>query len=130
MKSFRLDTDSINDTIKSWPALLAALVISSGLAYMGWFDAAWRGALIVFGAVFFGYYLRGRFTHRLRSKYPNATCLWLISIGMTSVALGVFARMLLPSLQGGLADYVWIVVSFTTILAFVVINRHDPDVLR
>jgi hypothetical protein len=69
-------------------------------------------------------------THKLRSKYPKATCIWLISIGMTSVAIGVFARMLLPSLQGALTDYVWIVVSFTTILAFVVINRHDPDVLR
>ncbi|MFN5392268.1 MAG: hypothetical protein ACK5EO_00085 [Planctomycetota bacterium] len=130
MKSFRLDTDSINDAIESWPALLAALTVNAGLAYMGWFDAAWRGVLIIFGAVFFGYSLRGVLTHKLRSKYPKATCIWLISIGMTSVAIGVFARMLLPSLQGALTDYVWIVVSFTTILAFVVINRHDPDVLR
>lgn len=130
MKAFRLDIDSIDDLIKSWPALLAALVISIGLAYVGWSDAAWRGVLIVFAAVYFGYSLQSMFAHKLRSKYPNAKCTWLVSIGMMSVVLGMFARMLLPSLQGGVTDYVWIVVSFTTILAFVVINRHDPDVLR
>jgi len=130
MKSFRIDTDSINDAIESWPALLTALAISASLAYVGWFDATWRGILIVFGAVYFGYALRGTLTHNLRSKYPKATCIWLVSIGLTSVALGVIARMFLPSLQGGLTDYVWIAVSFTTILAFVVINRHDPDVLK
>lgn len=86
MKSFRLDTDSINDAIESWPALLAALAISAGLAYMGWFDPAWRGLLIIFAALFFGYSLRGAFTHKIRLKYPNATCIWLISIGMTSAA--------------------------------------------
>lgn len=130
MKSFRLDTDSINDAVESWPTLLIALAISASLVYLGWLDAAWRGTLIVFGAIYFGYTMRGTLTHGLRSKHPNASCIWLVSIGMTSAALGVIARMLLPSLQGGMTDYVWIAVSFSTILAFVVINRHDPDVLQ
>jgi hypothetical protein len=96
---------------------------------MGWFDAAWRGTLIIFMAIYFGYAMRGTFTHSVRSKYPNASFVWLISIGLTAAAVGVFARMLMPSLQGGLTDYVWIAVSFLSILAFVVINRNDPDVL-
>lgn len=128
MRSFRLDTDSINDAIESWPVILAALAISGLLLYVGWFAPIWRAILIAFAAIYFGYALRGSLTNNLRSQYPNATCIWLVSIGLTSAALGVIARMLLPSLQGGIADYVWIVLSFTTILAFVVINRRDPDV--
>jgi hypothetical protein len=130
MKSFRLDTESIYDAIESWPAILIALAISAFLTYAGWFNVKWRGILVVFAAVYFGYALRGVFAHNLRAKYPNAKSIWLLSVGMTSVLLGVLARMLLPSLQGVLTDYVWIIVSFSTILAFVVINRHDPDVLK
>jgi hypothetical protein len=130
VKSFRLDTDSIKDAIESWPAILTALAISAPLLHVGWFDATWRGILIAFAAVYFGYALRGTLTKNIRSKYPNATCIWLVSIGLSSAAFGVIARMLMPSLQGGIADYLWIILSFTTILAFVVINRRDPDVLK
>lgn len=129
MKSFRIDTDSVNDAVESWPALLIALAISATLAYWGWLDAACRATLVAFGAIYFGYVLRGALTRGVRSKYPNASCLWLLSIGLTSATLGVIVRMLFPSLQGGLTDYVWLAVSFLTILSFALINRHDPDVL-
>jgi hypothetical protein len=130
MKSFRLDTNSVNDAIESWPAILTALLISAFLMYVGWFHAAWRGILIAFGALYFGYVFRGALTRDLRSKYPNATSLWLISIGFTSALFGLAIRVLMPSLQGSFSDYLWIILSFTTILAFVVINRRDPDVLK
>lgn len=130
MKSFRLDTDSIQDAIESWPAIFLALTITAVLAYGGSLDAVWRGTLIVFVAIYFGYVMRGTITHSLRSMYPNAAYIWLLSIGLTSAGLGVIARMILPTLQGGLADYTWIGVSFTSILTFVLINRRDPDVLK
>ena len=130
MKSFRLDRDSFNDAIESWPAFLVAFAIVASLAYLGWADSIWRGALIAFGASYLGYALRGTITHGLRTKYPNASYIWLLSIGLTSAALGVISRMLLPSLQGAQTDYVWITIAFSTILAFVVINRQDPDVLN
>ncbi len=98
--------------------------------YAGWFNATSRGLLIAFSALYFGYALRGRLTEKLRAKYPNAAHLWLVSIGMTSAALGVVARMLMPSLQGGYTDYIWIAISFSTLLAFVVINRRDRDVVK
>jgi hypothetical protein len=130
MKSFRLDTNSIDAFIESWPALLAALAFSGALMYAGWFNATSRGLLIAFSALYFGYALRGRLTEKLRAEYPNAAHLWLVSIGMTSAALGVVARMLMPSLQGGYTDYIWIAISFSTLLAFVVINRRDRDVVK
>ena len=130
VKSFRFDSDSIKEAIESWPAFLFALAVSASLVYLGWLNVAWRGTLIVFGAIYFGYTMRGTITQGLRSKYPNAACICLVSIGLTSTALGVIARMLLPSLQGGLTDYIWIAISFSTILTFVVINRRDPDVLK
>ncbi|WP_197528951.1 hypothetical protein [Aeoliella mucimassa] len=115
MKSFRLD----NGVIDSWPAILFALGVTAFLAYLGWLDAVWRATFILFGASYFGYAARGSLTSRLRSKYPNATHIWLVSIGLTSASLGVVTRMLFPSLQGGLTDYVWISISFSTILLFV-----------
>lgn len=130
MKSFRLDTQSIKDTIERWPTMLAALVICALLVYVGWFDAIGRGILIVFGGVYFGYVLRGTVTGNLRRKYPNAKHVWLVSIGLTGATLGVIVRMLMPSLQGGFVDYVWIVLAFTTILAFVIINRDVSDILK
>lgn len=98
--------------------------------FVGWFNATCQGLLIAFSAVYFGYALRGRLTENLRVKYPNAAYLWLVSIGMTSAVIGVVARLLMPSLQGSYTDYVWIAISFSTILAFVLINRHDRDVVK
>jgi hypothetical protein len=130
VKSFRLDSDSIDDAIQSLPAMIAAVTVCGILAYFGWFDATWRAVLIVFGAIYFGYVFRGSLTQSLRSKYPNASYIGLLSIGLCAVTFGVLARMVFPTLQGGYLDYVWLSISFTTILTFVVMNRRDPDVLK
>jgi len=130
VKSFRLDTDSIQDAIESWPAIIVAVALCGFLAYLGWFDATWRASLIAFGAIYFGYAFRGSLTQNLRSKYPNASYISLLSIGLCAAMFGVLARMTFPSLQNGFIDYVWLSISFTTILAFVVINCRDPDVLE
>lgn len=130
MRSFRLDHRSIQTFIDRWPVLLVAAAISGWLLYAGWFHAIWRAPLIVFTALYFGYTLRGLLTSKLRAKYPKAAHLWLLSIGMTSVMLGVLARIAMPALQGGFADYSWLMISFSTIFAFVIINRRDPDVLK
>jgi hypothetical protein len=130
VKSFRLDPDSIKDAIQSAPAMIAAVALCGLLAYLGWLDAIWRAVLIAFGALYFGYVFRGSLTQSLRSKYPNASYIGLLSIGLCAVMFGVLARMVFPTLQGGYLDYVWLSISFTTILAFVVINRQDPDVLK
>ncbi len=129
-RSFHLDKSTATELADSWPAILLGLLITGLLLYLSWFNQAWRVLLIAFGAVYFGYVLRGNLTKRLRSQYPHAMYQWLLSIGLTSAALGVFARMLLPNLQGGVTDMVWVTISFSTILAFVLINRRDPDVLN
>ena len=127
MKSFRLDTDSINDAIESLPAIFAAVVLSGVLAYLGWFDVIWRDIMVVFGGIYFGYVMRATFTQNMRSKYPNAFYISLVSIGFCAATVGVLARMLFPTLQSGLVDYVWLSISFSTILAFgVPINASDP----
>ena len=129
LKSFRLDTDSIKDAIDSWPVILVAVALCGLFATLGWSDATWRVTLIAFGAIYFGYAFRGSLTQNLRSKYPNASCMSLLSICSFAVTFGLLVRMIFPTLQGGFLDYVWLSISFTTLLAFVVINRRDPDVL-
>jgi hypothetical protein len=130
MKSFRLDTDSITDAIESWPALCAAVIVTVLLVYYGWVDATSRIILIVGGGIYFGYALRGGLVKSLRSQYPNASYHALLGIGFCVAAFGVVARMTSPAMQGGSLDVIWIVVSFVCILAFVIVNRNDPDVLR
>lgn len=130
MKSFRLDTSSIKKTVESWPAILIAIALCVVMAYFGWLSIYWRVAAIVFGAVYFGQVFRGAITSGLRAKYPNAKYMGLLSIGFTAATLGVLIRMTFPSLQGGSLDYAWCFIMFSTILAFLIINRHDPDVLK
>lgn len=109
---------------------LLAVALCGFFAYLGWFDATWRASLIAFGAIYFGYAFRGSLTQNLRTKYPNASCISLLSIGLCATMFGVLARMTFPSLQNAFIDYVWLSIFFTTILAFVIINRRDPDVLQ
>jgi hypothetical protein len=130
MKSFRLDQESVADIARSWPLIIAALGVSVGLAYLGWFDAAWRVSLVVFAGLYFGYVVRGSFAQNLQERYPNARFIGLLSVGLVVATLGVFTRMVFPNTQGGRLDIVWLAISFVSILTFVVINRHDPDVLR
>lgn len=130
MKSFQLDKDSIRDAIESWPAVIIAVAVFGIVSYFGWFVAMWRATLIGMAAVYFGYVFRGMAYQKLRSQYPNASHISLLSIGMCACIFGVLARMLFPHLQGGVVDYTWLSISFTTILAFVVINRRDKDVLK
>ena len=130
MKSFQLDTDSIKDFIDSWPAILVAVAIVGLSAYFGWFNATSHPILVALGGIYLGYVLRGSLTQNLLSRYPNATHISLLSIGICTASLGVFARMMFPSLQSGVLDCTWISISFTTILAFVIINRRNKDVLQ
>lgn len=129
MKSFRLDT-SKQELLESWPAILLATCVCGISLYFGWFNVVGRILFIVIGASYFGFVSRGFFASRIEAQYPNARHRWLVSVGLTSAALGVFVRMLMPKLQGGPVDYVWLSLSFFTILAFVLLNRRDPDVLH
>jgi hypothetical protein len=130
MKSFRLDTESIDKFIESWPAIIFAAALCGLFAYLGVSSIAWRALLIVFGGLYFGYMLRGTLTQNMRAKYPNASCLSLLSIAMCSATLGVLARMTFPSVQNGYLDYTWLSICFASLLAFIVINRRDPDVMQ
>ena len=130
MKSFRLDRESVADFIESWPVIFASVALCVWLGYLGWFDAVWRVSLVLFAGAYFGYVIRGRLLQNLRSQYPNARWIGLLSIGFVVATLGVVARMAFPATQGGLLDIVWLSLSFVCILIFVVINRRDPDVLR
>ena len=130
MKSFRLDSESVRDVVDGWPTLVAGTAIFVLLAYFGWRDAVWRSAFVVFGAIYIGYVLRNGLTNILRSKYPDAEKIWLLSIGFSAIAFGIGTRIVYPSIVGGMTDKVWLAISFSTILAFVVLNRHNPEVLK
>jgi len=130
MKSFRLSRESISEFSESWPILLAGAAITLGLLYLGWFKPFWRIFLVLFAGAYFGCVLRGRFHRRLAAQYPNARFVPVLSIGLLVFTGGVICRMALPAIQGGSFDIVWLAVSFVCILAFVILNRHDPDVVQ
>lgn len=130
MKSLRLDRQSIAELVESWPLVVVAIGISGWLGYMGWFDPAWRMSLVIFAGLYFGYVLRGSLGRGLAERFPNARFRGLLSVGMIVMTLGVLTRMGFPQTQGGAFDLAWLGVSFVSLLAFVIVNRRDPDVFR
>jgi hypothetical protein len=130
MKSFRLDGDSVAWFLDSWPALLIGGLLTGVLVYVGMRHPWGRVAGVLFCGAYGGYALRGVATKGLRKQYPNARWHWLLSIGLATATLGVFTRMAFPEVQCSSFDLAWLGVSFGTILAFVIANRHDPDVVR
>ena len=130
MKSFRLDRQSIDEFLSSWPSLLIALAITGGLAYAGWLLPGWRIVLVLFAGGYFGYALRGTLTQSIAERYPMARCRGLLAVGMVVLTLGVLARFSFPESQTTPLDAIWLSTAFVCILLFIIINRKDPDVFR
>jgi hypothetical protein len=130
MKSFRLDRNSVSELLATWPAALLAIALLTGLAYVGWFHVVARILFIGLGALYWGFVFRGRLHDSLRQKYPHAQALLLLAIALVTLTLGVVVRMTFPAVQGGVFDLVWLSTAFCFILAFVVVNRRDRDVVK
>jgi len=130
MKSFRLDRDSVVCFLDSWPVLLVGGLVTCGLFSVGMSQSWGRLVGLLFCGIYGGFALRGFAAERLRRQYPNARWHTLLSIGMMTATLGVLTRMVFREVQGSSFDLAWLGVSFVTILAFVIANRHDPDVVR
>ena len=128
LNSFRLDPKSVADFFDSWPAVIVAVVLGGGFAYLGIAHLWGRITAIMILGIYGGYVLRGTAADRLREKYPGARWIWLLAAGMTTAALGVASRMAFPAIQGTAFNLAWIGVSFVTILVFIVANRNNPAV--
>jgi len=126
MKSFRLDPDSVKDVLKGWPLMLILIIAGSLLA---WLSVRYEWVRI-FVPLVFGVAIGPTIGSQLRQKYPTATGLWLLTIGMTTCLIGVLARMAFPSWQGTGFDLSWLGITFCSILAFVIINAGNKDVVR
>jgi hypothetical protein len=130
MKSFRLDPSSVSEFLDSWPALLIGASLAGVLISLGIAHPWGRVGSVLLCGVYGGYRLRGVASDRLRERYPNARLHWLLSIGMATLTVGVLARMAFPEVQGTSFDMAWLGLSFGSILAFVIANRKDGDVVR
>jgi hypothetical protein len=127
MRSFRLDPDSVTDFLRSWPVLLLGGLIAAMVVFLG--SAYWWTRILL--PVLMGVCVGPRlFVGRIREQYPNARHVWLLSIGMMTALVGVVARMAFPAWQGSKFDLTWLGVTFFTILAFVLLNRGDHDVVH
>lgn len=125
MKSFRFEPVSIEQLIESWPVLVISV---AGGALFGFLQVtyAWARVLV---PVFLGFALVPLSARRLRQKYPTAKQLWLLSSGAGICLVGVVTRTALPARQGGRFDLFWIGTSFVFILAFVLANRGNKEVV-
>ncbi len=130
MRSFRLDPDSVTEVLDSWPAYVIAPLLVCLFAYLG-FTQHWGlvCAVLVCG-VFSGYLLCGGITRRYRARYPGARWVWLLTVGQTSVVVGLATILALPYKLGTLFDMAWTGMAFFSILLFVLINRKNKDVVR
>lgn len=130
MRSFRLDPDSVAGFLGSWSALVAGAVLACLTVYLGITHLWGRVCAMLVCGIYGGCLLRGVAAHRLREQYPAARRVWLLSVGLTTLVVGVATRMAFPQTQGTAFDLSWLGASFLTILVFVVANRKDKDVIR
>lgn len=128
MKSFRIDRDSVDTFLASWPIFIAAIALAACIVWFGWVHWWWRVTAVTVAGLYIVYVMRGHLAALIHKKYPHAKAPLLLSIGFVAMTLGLLVRMTFPKLQGGWLDLTWIAVAFCSILAFVVINRGDPDV--
>ena len=127
MRSFRLDPDSVTDFLRSWPFVLFGGLLAAAIALISK-DYSWARLSI---PLLMGICLGPRlFVGRIREQYPTARHQWLLSIGMMTALIGVVLRMAFPTWQGSDFDLTWLGVSFFTILAFVLLNRGNKDVVK
>jgi hypothetical protein len=128
MKSFQLDPNSVGALLRSWPSCFFALLLSAGLAYVGWFHELARLTFVMFTGCYIGFAFRGYLFAQLQEKYPGTRSIGLLFSGFVILTLGVCIRMLFPEVQGSLYDIVWLGVSFVSIGWFVFINRKNPAI--
>lgn len=127
MRSFRLDPDSVAEFVRSWPVVLIGALTGSAIAFFGRDLWCIRFLLPILMGVCLGPRL---FVGRISERYPTARHPWLVSIGLTTALLGVVLRMAVPTWRGMAFDLTWLGVSFFSILAFVLLNRGNDDVVR
>ncbi len=127
MRSFRLDAESVETLVESWPLILVSAVAGVGLSVFAR-DSPWGQLLIplLYGVALGPSLLSGQ----LRRQYPTARHLWLLAIGMTTSGVGLVGRMTFPAWQGTAFDLTWLGISFFSILTFVLVNRRNKDVVQ
>jgi hypothetical protein len=130
MRSFRLDRDSIAEVLDSWPALVVGILLASLFAYLGIMHLWGRVCAVLLSGTYGGFLLRGVVGRRLREQYPGARWIWLLSVASATLVVGVAARMAFPQIQATAFDSAWLGVSLFSILAFILINRKDKNVVR
>ena len=130
MKSFRLDTDSVVDFLDAWPAVVIGILLASLSAWLGITHLWGRAVAVLLCAIYGGFLVRGVFCQRLREQYPGARWVWLLAAGLTTIAVGLAVRMALPTFQSPAFDLACLGDSFFLILAFVLANRKDKNVVR
>lgn len=125
MKSFRLEPVSVEQLVESWPAVVILVALGALFGRLQ-VTYAWARVLI---PVFLGFALVPLSIGRLRHKYPTAKQLWLLCSGAGVCLVGVATRTAFPAWQAERFDLVWVGTSFFLILAFVVANRGDKEVV-
>ena len=130
MRSFRLDIVSVTKLLDSWPAFVIAPLLVGLFAYLGITHLWGRVCAVLMCGFFCGYLFRGLTAQRFRERYPDARWIWLLTIGQTSLVVGVATILAFPNRLRTLFDVAWLAMSFLSILLFVVINRRNPNVFR
>ncbi len=130
MRSFRLDPNSVTDFFDAWLALLIALLLVCLAAYLGIANGWGRVITVLASGTYFGFSLRGVGAHPLRERYPGARWFWLLTVGLATSVVGAATLMAFPAQRATAFDLTWLGVSFFAILAFILANRKNENVVR
>ncbi|MFO0890692.1 MAG: hypothetical protein U0790_16305 [Isosphaeraceae bacterium] len=131
MRSFRLDPECVTQFRENLPGLLVGGLMAVLIARFR--PALLRDgttAAVIVAAICLVDLALGRIHRRLRQAYPGAQFYGLVTTGF-AILLGGFAVWMVFRRDLGLGfNLAWPGVSFVLILAFVLLNRKNPAVLR
>ena len=128
MKSFRLHIESKSELVQSAIGLIIGVGVFLALQHFDVSGIGYRVVMLLLAAVMAGYLWRGQLGRTLRRRFPNARWIPLLAVGFTIAGFGVIARFVLPQADDGWFTLAFILPAGACIVAFVIINRRDPDV--
>ncbi len=133
MKSFRFKRPAGDDKLEVIALLIGMAIVAglyAALDSIGLANFTPKVFALMLTPIFVIHLFRGGLKQIARSRYPSAKHIWLLGIAAASFSSWGIAQICFPEAEQGWIALGFILPSIGAIVAFLVINRHDPDVMQ
>jgi len=133
MKSFRFKRPAGDDKTEVLALFIGMAIVAglyAALDSIGLAHFTPKVFALMLAPFFVIHLFRGNLKRIVRERYPSAKHIWLLGIAAALFASWQIAEHAIPTLGQGWPALAFLLPAIGAIVAFLVINRHDPDVMR